>query len=387
MKRPWSAPHLPERAPSRCYNARGGAPRAVQPTTEADALRDRQSRGAALTVGSPVFESEAIAALADRVLTNVARVVVGKRDVVELLLVALLCEGHLLIEDVPGVGKTTLARAVARSIGGQFRRIQFTPDLLPTDIGGISFFDQKAGDFRFRAGPVFANVVLADEINRATPRTQSALLEAMEERTVTVEGETMALPRPFVVLATENPIELEGTFPLPEAQLDRFLLRLAVGYPTHEEEDAILERHRAGASIADLAPVTTPADLLAAAAAVRQVHVADELRHYLTGVVRATREHDAVELGASPRASLALFRAAQALAAVRGRGWVMPDDVKELVPAVLSHRLILSPEARLRGRNVRTVLAEIVAAVPVPVEGDVGLPRPALVDPRRSGRG
>lgn len=318
-----------------------------------------------------------VAALAERVLGNVGRVVVGKREVVELLLVALLAEGHVLIEDVPGVGKTTLARAMARSIGGEFRRIQFTPDLLPTDIGGLSFFDQKAGDFRFRPGPVFANVVLADEINRATPRTQSALLEAMEERTVTVEGETMALPRPFLVLATENPIELEGTFPLPEAQLDRFLLRLAMGYPAHEDEDEILARHQAGTQVGELAAVASPDDLLGAARAVRTVFASDDLRHYVTAIVRATRTHDAVELGASPRASLALYRAAQALAAVRGRSMVLPDDVKGLVSPVLGHRVILAPEARLRGRNVETVLAEVVTGVAVPVEGEIGLPAPA----------
>jgi MoxR-like ATPase len=318
-----------------------------------------------------------VAGLAERVLENVGRVIVGKRDVAELLLVALLAEGHVLIEDVPGVGKTTLARAMARSIGGEFRRIQFTPDLLPTDIGGLSFFDQKAGDFRFRPGPVFANVVLADEINRATPRTQSALLEAMEERTVTVEGETMALPRPFLVLATENPIELEGTFPLPEAQLDRFLLRLAVGYPAHDEEDEILARHQAGAQVADLPAVAAPDDLLSAASIVRKVYASDELRHYVTAIARATRGHEAIELGASPRASLALYRAAQALAAARGRGMVLPDDVKALVLPVLGHRVLLSPEARLRGRNVETVLKEIVAGVAVPVEGEIGLPVPA----------
>ena len=318
-----------------------------------------------------------VAAFSRQVADNVERVIVGKREVIELVLVALLCEGHILIEDVPGVGKTTLARAVARSLGGDFRRIQFTPDLLPTDIGGIAFFNQKLSDFQFRPGPIFANVVLADEINRATPRTQSALLEAMEERTVTVEGETLPLPRPFLVLATENPIELEGTFPLPEAQLDRFLLRLAVGYPSHADEDAILARFRAGTPLDTLQPVVAPGDLLAAIASAREVHAGDDVRHYITALVRATRGHEALALGASPRASLALFRAAQARAALHGRVAVYPDDVKALVPWVLGHRVVLAPEARLRGRGAGDILAEIVVKVPVPVEGEIGYPTAA----------
>jgi MoxR-like ATPase len=344
-------------------------------------------RDGALSNGVPPMSLPDVAALGRRIADNVNRVIVGKEAVVERLLVALLSEGHVLIEDVPGVGKTTLARALAQSIGGEFRRIQFTPDLLPTDIGGISFFDQKLGDFRFRPGPVFANVVLADEINRATPRTQSALLEAMEERTVTVEGETLPLPRPFLVLATENPIELEGTFPLPEAQLDRFLLRLAVGYPSHDDEDAILERFRTGTPLADLRPVAQPAELLAAAGAVREVFVRPDLRHYLTAIARATREHAAVALGASPRGSLALFRACQALAALRGRSAVLPDDVKELAGPVLSHRLILAPEAQLRGRDVAAIVAEVLAATPVPVEGSAGLPEGWSAEPRGVGAG
>jgi MoxR-like ATPase len=316
---------------------------------------------------------EAVALLAERVIANVERVMIGKRNVTELLLVALLCEGHALIEDVPGVGKTTLARAVACSIGGEFRRIQFTPDLLPTDISGLTYFDQKQSEFRFRPGPLFANVVLADEINRATPRTQSALLEAMQERTVTTEGETMPLPHPFLVLATENPVELEGTFPLPEAQLDRFLLRFAVGYPSHDEEDEILNRDQAGQTLEDLGPVATPPELVAAAHTTRNVHVDPDVRHYVTSIVRATRQHEAVELGASPRASLALYRAAKAMAVLRGRPMALPDDVKQLVGPVLGHRIILSPDSHLRGRNVSTVLDEIVKQTPAPVEGRIGL--------------
>jgi len=318
-------------------------------------------------------DSASIAALGERIASNIERVIVGKPAAIELLLVALLCEGHVLIEDVPGVGKTTLARALSRSIGGSHRRIQFTPDLLPTDIGGLAYFNQKLGDFEFRPGPVFTNILLADEINRATPRTQSALLEAMEERTVTIEGETRPLPRPFLVLATENPVELEGTFPLPEAQLDRFLVRLAIGYPDQEEELAILERFQRETPLDTLMAVAQPDDLLVAAAAAREVHVSDELRRYLTALVRATRDHDAVALGASPRASLALFHAAQALAALRGRDTVLPDDIKTLALPVLSHRLLLDPDARLRGRDAAGIVTELLATVPVPVEGEIGL--------------
>jgi MoxR-like ATPase len=312
-----------------------------------------------------------IEALAHRVLDQVDRVLVGKRSVAELLLASMLANGHVLIEDVPGVGKTTLARALAGAIGGEFRRIQFTPDLLPSDITGLTYFDQRQSDFRFRPGPLFANVVVADEINRATPRTQSALLEAMEERTVTIEGETMALPRPFLVLATENPVELEGTFPLPEAQLDRFMVRLAVGYPTHAEEDEMLERQLVSAQ--QVETVAAPDEIVTAIETVRQVFVSPDLRHYVTGIVRGTREHDAIELGSSPRASLALFRVAQSLAAIRGRSSVYPDDIKELAAPVLAHRILLSPEARLRGRDVHAVLGEILELVPVPVEGSVGV--------------
>lgn len=314
---------------------------------------------------------DSVAALGLRIIDNVDRVIVGKREVTELVLVALLCEGHVLVEDVPGVGKTTLARAVARSIGSRFRRIQFTPDLLPSDISGISYFNQKLGEFEFRPGPVFANILLADEINRATPRTQSALLEAMEERTVTVEGDTMPLPRPFLVLATENPIELEGTFPLPEAQLDRFMLRISIGYPDEDEEAELLVRFQLGSPLDELPEVATLDELQAAKLVCRKVHVDDDLRRYITEITRATRANEAVDLGVSPRGTLALFRAAQALAALRGRDYVLPDDVKAVSRAVLVHRLILSPEARLRGRDAEQIIDAVVGAVEVPVEAEI----------------
>ncbi len=310
-----------------------------------------------------------VRAYTDAVRDRVGQVIVGKREVIDLTLVALLCEGHILLEDVPGVGKTTLARALARAVGGEFRRIQCTPDLLPSDISGLTYFNQRASEFQFRPGPVFGNVVLADEINRATPRTQSALLEAMEERTVTVENETMPLPRPFLLIATENPIELEGTFPLPEAQLDRFFIKLAVGYPDEDDESAILVRFGGTNPLESLAPVGDGvAEFPALQAEVRAVHVDDELRRYITRLVRATRAHEAVALGASPRGSLALYRASQALAAMHGRAYVTPEDVKALWSPVLTHRVILSSESRLRGRDVAKVLADVVASVPVPVE-------------------
>ncbi|RME45767.1 MAG: MoxR family ATPase [Caldilineae bacterium] len=299
---------------------------------------------------------------------NIAAVLVGKEPVVELALVALLCEGHLLLEDVPGIGKTTLARALARSLGCSFARIQFTPDLLPSDISGVSVFNQQTQQFEYRPGPVLNQIVLADEINRATPRTQSALLEAMQERTVSVDGVTHPLPRPFMVLATQNPIELEGTFPLPEAQVDRFMMRLSLGYPTEAEENEILRRHRQADPIESLAAVTEPETLLAVQRQVRDIRVEESVQQYIVQVVQATRNHPAVELGASPRGSLALYRGAQALAAIRGRDFVLPDDVKHLAPHVLTHRLIISPQTRLRGRTPEMVLAEVMESVPVPVE-------------------
>jgi len=309
-----------------------------------------------------------IQATARRVIDNINRVIVGKEPVIELALVALLCEGHVLIEDVPGIGKTTLAKSVARSLGCSFRRIQFTPDLLPSDVTGIYYFNQKAQEFQFRPGPVMTQIVLADEINRATPRTQSALLEAMQEQQVTVDVETMALPRPFMVLATQNPIELEGTFPLPEAQIDRFLLKIALGYPSEDEENAILLRFEREDPLEALQPVTSPQELLAMQKAVRQIMIEESVRQYIVRVVRATREHRHVDLGASPRGTLALYRTSQALAAIRGRTFVIPDDVKTLTPAVLTHRIMISPQTRLRGRKPEEVVAEIVAEVPVPVD-------------------
>ncbi len=298
---------------------------------------------------------------------NVARVVVGKDAVTELLLVALLTEGHVLMEDVPGIGKTTLAKALARSLHCSFSRIQFTPDLLPSDVTGMNFYNQKLQEFQFRSGPVENQIVLADEINRATPRTQSSLLEAMQERQVTVDGVTYPLPRPFMVIATQNPIELEGTFPLPEAQMDRFLMQLDLGYPSFAEEEEILLRYQRHDPLETLAPVVSAVEVLAMQQAAREIHVNEDVRRYILQVVRATRAHEAVALGVSPRGSLALFRAAQALAALRGRDFVTPSDVQTLAPAILTHRVHISPQIRLRGRTPAQVVAEIIASAPVPV--------------------
>jgi len=298
---------------------------------------------------------------------SVGQVVIGKAKVVELLLVALLSDGHVLIEDVPGIGKTTLAKALAASITGSFARIQFTPDLLPSDVTGISFFNQKTQSFEFRPGPVFRQLLLADEINRATPRTQSALLEAMQERQVTVDTETYALPRPFLVLATQNPIELEGTFPLPEAQVDRFLLQIRLGYPEEAEEEQMLIQYQREEPLAQLQPVATIDDVIGLQTQVRDIHVSQDVRRYLVRIVRATREHPSVELGVSPRGTLALARASQALAALQGRDFVIPSDVQHLASAVLTHRIHVSPQTRLRGRTPDQVVAEIAGTVPVPV--------------------
>ncbi len=307
--------------------------------------------------------------VAQRLRQNIQEVIVGKDEVINLTLVAVLCEGHMLLEDVPGIGKTTLAHALAISLGCMFRRIQFTPDLLPSDVTGLNWFNQKEGEFQFRPGPIQSHVVLADEINRATPRTQSAMLEAMQERQVTIDGVSRPLPRPFLVMATQNPVELEGTFPLPEAQVDRFLLRVAIGYPTETEENAILERFRLEDPLPQLEAVSAPDEILELQAERRQVRVESSVRQYIVKVARATRGHRELELGASPRATLALYQASQAWAGIDGREFVVPDDVKAMAPHVLTHRLIISPQAELRGRTPEELVADIVAAVPVPVEG------------------
>ena len=308
-----------------------------------------------------------VAALAGKLIANIEKVIIGKRPSLTLALAAYLCEGHVLLEDVPGVAKTMFARALAVSVGCTFKRLQCTPDLLPTDVTGVSIFNQKMAEFEFRPGPVFAQTLLTDEINRATPRTQSALLEAMAERRVSVDGKTYTLKPPFLVIATQNPIDQEGTFPLPEAQLDRFLVRLSLGYPTLEEEGKMLQRMQKGHPIDDLQPVARADDILAAQSAVREVHVDDKVRNYILQIVHASREHEDVLLGASPRASIALFRTAQALAAIGGRDFVLPDDVKRMAHPVLAHRIILKPESRLRKRTSALVVQDIVGDTAVPV--------------------
>jgi MoxR-like ATPase len=308
-----------------------------------------------------------LSAVTQKVIANIEKVVFGKRQQLVLALSAYLCEGHILLEDVPGVAKTMFARALARSVGCTFKRLQCTPDLLPTDITGVSIFNQKTTEFEFRPGPLFAQTVLADEINRATPRTQSALLEAMAERRITADGQTYALKPPFLVIATQNPIDHEGTFPLPEAQLDRFLVRLSIGYPSMEDEAKMLSRLQRGHPIDDLNPVVSAADFVACQEAVREIHVDEKVQKYILQIVHATREHDEVQLGGSPRASLALFRTAQAMAGMAGRDYVLPDDVKRMAMPVLGHRLILKPESRLRKVSVPGVVKEILTDVSVPV--------------------
>lgn len=313
---------------------------------------------------APVQEAAA------RVRENVGRVIVGKESVVDLLLVSLLAQGHVLLEDVPGIGKTTLAKSLARSLGASFQRIQFTPDLLPSDVTGVNVYNQRSGEFEFRPGPVMSQLVLADEINRASPRTQSALLEVMQEGQVTVDGITRPVPRPFLVLATQNPIELEGTFPLPEAQIDRFLMRLELGYPNLEEERAIIRRFRTEDPYEDLEPVLSAQEVLELSRVCREVYLHPVVEDYLLELVRRTRQDETLALGASPRGSLALMRTSQALAALRGRDYVQPDDLQELAVPVLAHRLIPSMRTRLRGRAGREIVSEILAQVPVPVEED-----------------
>ena len=306
--------------------------------------------------------------LCQEIMVNISRVIVGKQQTIELLLTALLADGHVLLEDIPGLGKTLIAKCLARSIGGSFKRVQFTPDLLPADITGFNIYNQQTGQFSFQPGPVMAHILLADEINRTIPRTQSSLLESMEERQVTVDGQTYCLPRPFFVMATQNPIELEGTFPLPEAQLDRFLLRISLGYPDREEEITILERFQKEDPLLQLAPVASPEQILALQQSRKNIRISHPVLQYITDIVRSTRGHSSLRLGASPRGSLGLMRAGQALAAIRGRDYVLPDDIKSLTVPVLAHRLILTEEERLRGETPAHFLQQILSRVPVPTE-------------------
>jgi MoxR-like ATPase len=306
------------------------------------------------------------AAVLRNILSNVERVLVGKDAEVELALIATMCEGHVLIEDVPGVGKTVLAKSLSKSIGCSFKRIQFTPDLLPSDVTGVSIYNQKVGEFEFRPGPVLAQMVLADEINRATPKTQAALLEAMEERQITVDGVTYRMPRPFMVMATQNPIEYEGTFSLPEAQLDRFLMRIHLGYPQRADEIEILDRQQRSHPVEQIGQVATAEELVAVQTEVRSVGLAPQLRGYIVDISSATRNHPGVYLGASPRGSLGLFRASQARAFLDGRDFVIPDDIKLLAAPVLAHRLIMNPSARIKNVDASLVIREILDTLPVP---------------------
>ena len=301
------------------------------------------------------------------IIRNIARVIVGKKPSIELLIVALLADGHVLLEDVPGMGKTLIAKCLAKSIGGTFKRVQFTPDLLPSDVTGFNVYSQKAGHFEFQPGPVMTHVLLADEINRTIPRTQSSLLESMEERQVTVDGRTYPLPTPFFVLATQNPIELEGTFPLPEAQLDRFLLKIKLGYPEREEEIQILDRFREKDPLEELGPVIEPETFVELQQISKQIRVSEPVAAYIADIVRATRDHNSLQYGASPRASIGLMRAAQGMAGLKGRSFVLPDDVKKLADPVLSHRLILKETERLRGADAHQVIDDIIERTAVPV--------------------
>jgi len=304
--------------------------------------------------------------LCEKIIANISKVIVGKYDSLELLLVGMLADGHVLLEDVPGLGKTLIAKSLAKSIGGRFKRVQFTPDLLPSDITGFNIFNQQSGRFQFQSGPVMTNILLADEINRTIPRTQASLLESMEERQVTVDSQTLILPTPFFVIATQNPIELEGTFPLPEAQLDRFLLKLRLGYPDRSEEIAIMERYQEKDPLPELEAVTTPEVFAELQQARKKIGVSDALRQYIADLVGATRRHEALRFGASPRGSLGLMRAGQALAGIRGRTFVLPDDIKHLAVPVLSHRLILKDAERLRGETPQRFVEQILAETPLP---------------------
>ncbi len=304
--------------------------------------------------------------VAEKVIANVEKVIVGKHHEVQLTLLGLLCRGHLLIEDVPGVGKTMLAKSIARSIGCTFRRIQFTPDMLPSDVTGVSVFNQKTREFEFRPGPVMAQIVLTDEINRATPKTQSALLECMEERQVTVDGTTYPMARPFLVLATQNPIEYEGTFPLPEAQLDRFMMRISLGYPDPEDEITMMDSQQYVHPVEEIGQVVDVEELLEAQETVKDIYIDDSVKEYIVAVVGETRKHPDVYLGASPRGSLALYKTSQARAAILGRDYVIPDDIKALAQVTLAHRLIISPSARIKNVDPKAVVEEIISSVPVP---------------------
>ena len=321
-----------------------------------------------MQVLADALKADEVQGMAARLRDSVQRVIVGKDRAINLAIISLLCKGHVLIEDVPGIGKTTMAKALAQSLGCTFKRIQFTPDLMPSDVLGVNFYNQKSGDFEYRPGPIFSQVLLADEINRATPRTQSALLEAMQERQATVDGETRLLPEPFLVMATQNPIEMEGTFPLPEAQLDRFMLRIDLGYPTPEEESDILLRFERDIALQDLEPATTAEELRRFQQAVTRVRVDDTVRMYVVAITQSSRENSGLALGASPRATLALYKTSQAKAAIEGRDFVTPDDVKGMAPYVLPHRLLLTSNSRLRGRTADQIVGEVLNAIPVPIE-------------------
>ncbi len=307
-----------------------------------------------------------VQSIAQRIIQNLEKVIVGKHQALEMVVIGLLCQGHLLIEDVPGVGKTILARSLAKSLGGTFSRIQFTPDMLPSDVTGVSIFNQETRQFEYRPGPLLAQIVLADEINRATPKTQSALLEGMEERQITVDGITHPLPRPFMVMATQNPIEYEGTFPLPEAQLDRFLLRVRLGYPSLMDEIQVLERQQTHHPIEDIEPIVSPDELQEVQEMIKTVYVSKGIKRYIVELTRHTRDNSEVYLGASPRGSLGLFRAGQARAAMLGRDYILPDDIKALAVSILAHRMVVTPSARLRNLTAEKIVQEILSNLPVP---------------------